>query len=295
MLYSHSAGSVMTWMSYGDKIEQLDTWHKDFPGTVQARYNNFIGQLEDELNSKINYAVNNYYDDKNGKKVSAYWKNAIANMDINGQCKDFIVSIGAEATKKTHELSDELSQDLQYSGVAFKPPPISLPDISTTLRDLGKLAPLLAFTPVGWVGAAAFGLFSILFGESREKQISKAKASLRETLSESRDEIISKTRANVNKIIKQDILGNQIKGFRAKLVSMQQMLTELSRDQNQVATTLNSQYKALNSALLIRAAMYADIPHEKLKQVSTCRIVGEEFLITINEGNLSEGDRRKLS
>ena len=294
MLYGHSAGSVMTWMSYGDKIEQLNTWRKGFVETAQTRYDNFIEQLRSELNSTINYAVNNYYDDEDGEEVSAYWKNAITDMNLNGRCKDFIVSIGAEAAKKTHELSDELSQDLQYSGVAFKPPPISLPDISTTLRDLGKLAPLLALTPVGWVGAAAFGLFSWIFGDSRETKIHKAKAALREALDKSRDEIISKTGDSVCKIINEDIFDKQIDGFCDKLVSMQQMLTELSYDQNLVADTLNRQYINLNWELLVRAAWYADIQPEKFKQVSNYRIVGEEFLI-INEGNLSEGDKRKLA
>lgn len=215
-------------------------------------------------------------------------------MNLNSRCKDFIVSIGAEATKKTHELSDDLSQDLQYFGVAFKPPPISLPDISTTLRDLGKLAPLLALTPVGWAGAAAFGLFSLFFGDSKAEKIRKAKQSLRESLDKSRDEIISDTGDSIRKIINEDIFGKQIDGFRDKLTSMQQMLTDLSYDQNSVADTLNWQYKDLNFELLVRAAMHADIPPEKFKQVANYRIVGEEFLI-VNEGNLSEGDRSKLA
>lgn len=294
VLYAHSAESIKTWKSYKDKINRLDTWRKNFVDTVQSRYDSFIETLKSELNSKLNYAVNNYYDDENGEKVSAYWKNAIAQMNLDERCKDFIVSIGAEATQKTHELSDELSQDLQYSGVTFKPPQISLPDISTTLRNLGKLAPLLALTPIGWAGAAAFGLFTWIFGDSKAEKIRKAKAALREPLKESRDEIISKTGDSVIKIINEEIFDKQIDGFRDKLFSMQEMLVELSYDQNLVADTLNNRYYELNCSLLIRAAEYSKINPDDFREFAAYRIVGEEFLI-LNEGSLSEDDRRKLA
>ena len=92
-------------------------------------------------------------------------------------------------------------QDLKYSGTTFKLPQISLPDTGTFLRDLGILAPIVAMTPLGWAGAIAFGLFTWLFGDSREEAIGKAKAALREALNESRDEIISNIAAGVRKVI----------------------------------------------------------------------------------------------
>ena len=48
-LYAHSAESVITWMSYGDKIEQLNNWNKGFVERVQSRYNDFIQTLTNEL------------------------------------------------------------------------------------------------------------------------------------------------------------------------------------------------------------------------------------------------------
>ena len=105
-LYAHSSESIITWRSYKDKIERLDTWHDSFVVTVQSSYNDFITTLTNELNAKINYAVNYYYDDEDGERVSAYWKNAIARMNLDCRCEDFIVSIGAEATEEMHKLSD---------------------------------------------------------------------------------------------------------------------------------------------------------------------------------------------
>lgn len=294
-LYAHSAGSVKTWKNYSKKIEQLDSWQKNFIETTQERYNNFIEQLRSDLDAKINYAVENYYDDENGEKVTDYWKRAIANMNLAVRCEDFIVSVGEEATQKMHELNDDLVQDLKYSGITFELPKISLPDTGTFLRDIGKFAPILGFIPgVGWAGALAFGLFTLIFGESKEKKIRKAKASLREALEKSRGEIISKTEETMLEVINNEIHGEQIGGFRNTLISMTELLTELAYAQNLVADTLTRQYNNVNCELLIRAAIYSDIPPEELDEISTARIVGEEFMITC-ESNLSERNRRKLA
>lgn len=290
-LYAHSAESVITWMSYGDKIEQLNNWNKGFVERVQSRYNDFIEILTNELNSEINYAVNFYYD--NGKKAANYWGNAIKKMNLNSRCENFIVSVGAEATEKMHSLSDELVQDLEYSGVTFEAPNISLPDTSEDfLRTAGKLAILAApfSLPVaiaGWFGGR-------IFGKSRSTKISEAKEALRKELEKSRDEIIAKTEAGMLKVINENIHGEQIGGFRDTLDSMNDMFVNLAYAQNLVADTLIYQYNDLNFELLIRAAMHADIPPEEFSQISTARFVGEEFLI-INESNLLENSRRELS
>jgi len=290
-LYAHSAESVITWMSYGDKIEQLDNWNKGFVERVQSRYNDFIQTLRNELNSKINYAVNNYYDD--GEEASAYWNNAIVQMNLDERCKDFIVSVGESATEKMRALSDELVQDLKYSGVTFKAPKISLPDTSEDfIRTAGKLAILAA--PFSLPFAIGGTIFSILFGKSRSTKIREAKEELREALEKSRDEIIANIEAGMLKVINENIHGEQIGGFRDTLDSMQDMFFNLAYAQNLVADTLNNHYYELNFSLLIRAAEYSKINPNEFKEVATYRIVGEEFLI-INESNLSEINRRKLA
>lgn len=290
-LYAHSAESVITWMSYGDKIEQLNNWNKGFVERVQSRYNDFIQTLTNELNAKINYAVNNYYDD--GVEASAYWNNAIVQMNLDERCKDFIVSVGESATEKMRALSDELVQDLKYSGVTFKAPKISLPDTSEDfIRTAGKLAILAApfslpFAIVGTIGG-------ILFGKSRSTKIREAKEALRKELEKSRNEIISKTEETMLEVINNEIHGKQIGGFRETLDSMQDMFANLAYAQNLVADTLNNHYYELNFSLLIRAAEYSKINPNEFKEVATYRIVGEEFLI-INESNLLEINRRKLA
>ena len=90
------------------------------------------------------------------------------------------------------------------------------------------------------------------------------------------------------------ILGEQIDGFRNTLSSWQDMLKNLAYAQNLVADTLNKRYYRLNCSLLIRAMEFSQIALDELKKIAAYRIVGEEFLI-INEGNLSEINRRKLA
>lgn len=290
-LYAHSAESVITWRSYNDKIKQLDTWHTSFVDTTQSRYNNFISTLTNELNSEINFVVNFHYD--NGEKAANYWSNAITKMNLDSHCEGFIVSVSEAATEKMSELSDELVQDLKYSGVTFEPPKISLPDTSEDfLRTAGKLAILAA--PFSLPVAIGGWLLGQIFGKSRSEKIREAKAALRKELEKSRDEIISNIGDGMIKILNEKILDEQIGGFRETLDSIQDMFVNLAYAQNLVADTLSEQYNDLNIELLIRAAMHADIPPEEFSQISTARFVGEEFLI-INESNLLETSQRELT
>ena len=235
--------------------------------------------------------MNFYYD--NGEKATNYWGNAVTKMNLNSRCEDFIVSVGAEATEKMRALSDELVQDLKYSGVTFKAPKISLPDTSEDfIRTAGKLAILAA--PFSLPFAIGGTILSILFGKSRSTKIREAKEALRIELEKSRNEIISKTEETMLEVINNEIHGKQIGGFRDTLDSMQDMFANLAYAQNLVADTLNNHYYELNFSLLIRAAEYSKINPNEFKEVATYRIVGEEFLI-INESNLLEINRRKLA
>ena len=290
-LYGHSADTVTAWISYRDKIEQLDTWHKSFVDETQRKYDAYYETLKNDLNTQIDYVVNNYYESEH---AGDHWKDAVTSLNINERCQNFIWQISEDATSKMRSFSDELIQDLNYSGTTFEAPQISLPDTGTFLRDIGKLAPLLALTPVGWIGAAAFGLFTVIFGDSKADKIRKAKNKLREALEESRDEILSKVDNGVIDTLNKKIHGEQIGNFRDTLFSMADMLKELSYAQNVVADTLNAQYGELNFALLARAAEYSRISSDELKISGIARIVGEEFFIG-NSARLSETNRRKLS
>ncbi|MBR1645963.1 MAG: 50S ribosome-binding GTPase [Selenomonadaceae bacterium] len=290
-LYAQSADTVLAWKSYIDKINQLNNWRRGFTERTQTAYNTFMDTLSRDMNTKINYVVNNYYE---SEYAGDHWKDAVDSLNINERCQNFIRQIGEEASTKMHELSDELVQDLNYSGTNFIAPQIYLPDTGTFLRDVGKLAPLLALTPVGWVGAAAFGLFSLIFGDSKEEKIREAKNELREKLGESRDEILSNVGDSVIKVINEEIFGKQIDGFYNTLFSMADMLENLSYAQNSVADTLNHQYGELNFQLLVRAAQYSQIGSDELSISTIARIVGEEFFF-VNSKRLSESNRQKLS
>ena len=290
-LYSHSAGSVQLWKSYKDKVKELNKWHKSFFDRTQNRYNEFMSGLEDDINGKINYVVNNYYD---SEYAGDHWKDAITALGISRRCENFIRSISEEATKKLRALADNLTQDLRYSGAVNVEIIFSGRDTDDSTRDfLMTAAPLLAFTPVGWLGAAAVGIGSWLFGDSKETKIRNAKRDLREKLEESRDEIMAKTSENVLKLINEKILHGQIAGFRDKLFEMQDMIADLAYSQNIIADTVNRQYKNLNWELLNQAGEFLKLPYDEIYHAELFRNVGNKILL-MNETNMSEDSRIKL-
>lgn len=290
-LYGHSADSVKTWRSYNEKIKQLDEWYDRFFKSTQNRYDNFIDDLESKINSKMNYVVNNYYESSRAGEV---WKEQLDSLNINRECQNFIRKIGEEATRKMRELSDELVQDLRYSGVSVGGSDIRMPEIDDVQGGLMMAAPLLALTPVGWAGAAVLGIGAWLFGDSKEEKIRQAKRDLREKLEPSRDELLSKIGDSVINILNKEILNKQIGGFRNTLIDMCNTLKNLAFAQNKVANTINIQYDNLNVVLFMIASDYVGIDYKSFGEISVTRIVGEEFLIE-SEKKPFEFSRHKLS
>lgn len=139
-LYGQSAETIKAWEMYLDKVIQLNEWSDYFFESIKSRLENFMDGLTSDINGKLDYVVNNYYDsDEAGKK----WKYYLEAVNIDLRCQDFINSIGAEATEKMRELSDELTQDLSYSGVSVEAN-ISMPKINDVQGGLMLAAPLLA-------------------------------------------------------------------------------------------------------------------------------------------------------
>ncbi len=290
-LYGQSSETVKAWKSYGDKITALREWHESFLSRAQSRYNNFRDNLESQLNAKINYIVNNYYDTS---RAGEYWMQAVEELNIARQCQSFIEGISEEVTDKLHELSDELTQDLEYAGVDFSAPEVSYKDTDDVQGGLLLAAPFLALTPVGWAGAALFGLGSLLFGKSKSEKIAEAKQKLRAELIPSRDEILSKTTDSVLNTLNGQIIERQIVGFGDTLYSMRDRLADLAYAQNAIADTINFQYQDLNFKMLVRAAMYSNVEPDKFSNVTTARIVGREFVI-INATRMYVPSQRKIS
>lgn len=290
-LYEQSSDSVKAWKNYGEKIDVLIDWRERFVERCNGRITNFIDNIKAQLNAKLNYVVNNHYDTS---RAGEYWMQAVEEINIGRQCQNFIEGIGEEVTDKLHELSDELTQDLEYAGVDFSAPEVSYTDTDDVQGGLMLAAPLLALTPVGWAGAAILGLGAWFFGDSKSEKIAKAKNKLREELSKSRDEIVSKTKENLKNFLNETILRRQINGFGSALVSMRNMLKDLAYAQNAVADTINLSYRNLNFELLVRAAMYSNVAPEEFAEVTTARIVGEEFVI-INATRMYEPSQRKIS
>ena len=212
-------------------------------------------------------------------------------MNITRQCQNFIEDIGEEVTGKLHDLSDELTQDLEYTGIPFETPKFVAQDTDDVQGGLLLAAPLLALTPIGWAGAAIVGLGALFFGESQSKKIEKAKNALREKLIPSRNEIRDKTNDNVLKILNEQVLYRQIDGFGRTLESMSGTMENLAYAQNVVADTINRSYKKLNTELINRAIQTAqqsdnwpdNVVRDYPDNAKILRIVGEEFCIIFED------------
>ncbi len=289
MFYRHSSESLRAYLAYNEKIEMLDEWREKFFESTQSRYNTFMEGIENKLDTEINYVVNNYYE---SSEAGDAWQRRVEGLNLNRLCQNFISKIGEDATRKMRELSDELTQDLQYSGASVNIPRISMEEITDWQGGLMMAAPLLAFTPVGWVGAAVVGIGSWLFGDSKEEKIRQQKNELRDKLQEPRDEIVGNIRDAVIKILNEDILHEQIDGFRETLYEMREMIARLAYEQNNVADTINEQFRDLNYDLFGEAVKYADSCHPK--EIFNARIVGKEFVIfTVSE--ISSIERQTIS
>lgn len=273
-LYGHSAETFYAWRNYDDKFERLDNWRKKFVDDVQSRYNNFIADIESQLDRKVSYVVNNYYD---SSSAGEHWNDEVKNLNLTKQCEIFIGKISEEAKNFCRKLAAELASDLSYAGVSFDAPRISMEEITDWQGGIMTAAPLLMLTPVGWAGAAIVGIGALLFGESKSEKIKKAKSKLEDKLKESKQEILNNLGDSVIKNLNESVFNIQIDGFRDALIDMYKMMLELSYRQNKVADAINEQYRNLNYELFWNAIRYLQI--EQPKQVFTARVVGKKMFV----------------
>lgn len=285
-IYGHSAETLQTANIFSEKLEQLDEWHKRFFDRAQERCNNFMEGLESRVGNEINSFVDSHYDDSDKEEA---WKERIQAMHLDRECDIFIRKLSDEATEKMHELSDELTQDLHYLDSAMPDMDISVSvtdftDYGDWMRTLGLGAFLLG--PLGWLGLGATFLGSLFF-DSRSDKIRKAKKELREALEKSSNEMLLKIREGVSKVITEKILGEQIRGFRETLESMEETLLTLAHRQQTGAGEINERYRELNLSLLRVAEQYIGAASQR-ENIQTARVVGQEFLLLSREDVPSE-------
>ena len=96
----------------------------------------------------------------------------------------------------------------------------------------------------------------------------------------------------VLEIVNDEIFHNQIAGFSDTLYDMKEMIARLAYEQNNVADTINEQYRDLNYDLFWEAINYLDIAQPE--KVYTARIVGQEML-AFTTTELIQGQIQTLS
>lgn len=270
-LYRHSSDSVRSAVTYGEKREELDRWWDNYLEESKARLGNFIENITGQLNAKINYVVDNYYD---SSRAGEYWQQAIDELNLDRQCQRFIEGIGEDVTDKLHDLSDELTQDLRYAGISMDIPAISMESITDYRSAIMTIGAFLG--PVGW----AVGIGAWLFGKSKSEKIAEAKKKLREALIPSRDDIIEKTFKQIVETLDSEIGRKQIRGFYRSLGSRIDALKNLAYAQQDVASNVSMNYYQLNLDFLVQAVVYCNIdPRGKLVHIDIARIVGDEIFI----------------
>lgn len=275
-LYGQSSGTVGVWLEYKDNIEELDKWREEFFERVQTRYNRFFEGLESQIDNQVEYITNNYYD---SSRAGDYFKERIDGLNIQNQCEVFIKSIGEEATRKMHELADNFTKVLQYSGVSINTSSISMESITDWQGGLMAAAPLLmlASGPIG----IAVGIGAWLFGDSKNEKIRKARRELRGELNKAvynkNNGFFPKIKDSVAEIINEEIFNKQIWGFRNILLDMYDMLINLAYQQNKIADAINFQYRNLNYELFWNAINYLNV--NQPEQVLTARVVGEKMFV----------------
>ena len=273
--YGLSAETFYAWKAYNEKIDELDNWRRRFVDEVQNRYNTFYSDLESQIDRKISYVVDNYYD---SDKAGAAWKSSLEELKLNSQCEIFINKISEDAKEKCRRLAAELTSDLSYSGISIDVQKISMDEITDWQGTAFTIAPILIAIPgIGWAGAAIFAFLAWLFGDSKEKKIREAKAELRKILEEQKQEILKKIGDAVNDNLDKGVFQIQIDGFVKSLRDMREMMRGLAYRQNKVADAINEQYRDLNYELFRNAAMYLQIDHHE--KVLTARVVGKKMLV----------------
>ena len=274
--YGLSAETFYAWKAYNEKIDELDNWRKRFREEVfNGRCKTFYSNLESQIDRKISYVVDNYYD---SDKAGDAWKSSLEELKLNSQCEIFINKISEDAKEKCRRLAAELTSDLSYSGISIDVQKISMDEITDWQGTAFTIAPILIAIPgIGWAGAAIFAFLAWLFGDSKEKKIREAKAELRQILEEQKQEILKKIGAAVDDNLNKGVFQRQIYGFVEALRDMRSMMRGLAHRQNKVADAINEQYRDLNYELFRNAAMYLQIDYPE--KVLTARVVGKKMLV----------------
>ncbi len=289
-LYEQSRDTCVACKSYDENIGKVFEWREGFLQYGRSQMDDFLANIRSQFNSKIDWFVDNYYDDSNAESV---WKRTMNQLDIGGQCQRFVIDMSNEAKRNMRRFSDDLTQDMSFGAIQVEVPTITMAD----LTDYGEglrigIGAAMLLGPVGWAAGLAGMAFSFLF-DSRSEKIREQKRKIRNDLNDVRDKTLSKIDEQLVDAFNDKILHEQVNVFTDNLFAMLDSLKRLAYTQNKIADTINDQYGGLNFEMVSSALKYVNNPYG-ISGIMTARLVGNELII-FSTNEIPEESRQKMS
>lgn len=251
LLLEHSSINIKEALVYRGKWNKLWNWRQDYVDRSQKKYDKFIDQLYEMIESEIyDFAENNYDNEYAGEA----WNKRVESMHLETLCRNFLQELSNECERKRRELTDELRTEIKFSSFGADASNIQMEGITDTqgLLQMGALGIGLIFSgPIG----IALGLLSFLFEDKAEK-IRKQKEELADKLKEAMDPVLNKISDYLLKEMSDNILEKGIDKLVFTLADMDDMLFDLASGERKMAKDLNYKLFNLNADLFIEATNY---------------------------------------
>lgn len=272
-IVASSTANLKSGLEYRRKCNELCEWKNEFIERSQNKYQSFMDSLNKKVENAIyDFAENNYENESAGEAWKEYLK---TNVNIEGECRQFIQGIGNDFKRKQRELVDDLQSDLSYRGVSVSTGDIAGESVIDTqsLAQIGvAIATLLG--PVGWmVGGLGF-LATFLF-ESKDEKIRKQKKSLRDKLEEAMDKIMDQVGEKVLEVLNEKIIYEGVDGLLATLDKRDDIMMELAAEEQSMANDIQIELAFVNLNLWAEADKYLGLTKEGDNFINIARIPGK--------------------
>ena len=302
-IYEHSGGALIESRLWLEKRYQLMQWREGFLARSQKKIDGLYQELAQTLEDEIyNFAAYHYEDER----INETWPAHIQSLGFDTRYQNLLQEFAQECERKRKELSDELTQELSYTFHSGTKTDIELEGTTAwgeygaaVLGGIGGVGGFIAaraigvaFPPIG-IALAAVSLLGWIFSDSKEEKIRKAKAKLREDLTEPSFEMLGKMHDQIIDIFNNDILDKGIDEFSDMLGDYAHMLARLGQSQNKMAAMLFDKFSDLNGKLFAEAIEYKGAGFiSDVNEIA--RIPGETMVIFAGRANLNKKDLSDL-
>ena len=192
--------------------------------------------------------------------------------------------LAADCERKRKELSDELTQEMKFTFSGRTKTNLeagSITDVQTIAQvaSIPIAAGLALLGPIGIAAGIGIGIMSGNLFESKAEKIKKAKAKMREDLTEPSHKMVDEICSKIAEVFEEDILKKGLNDFGSLLLDMSYLLMNLGAAQCKLANRLNKTFRTLNAKLLQEAIKYKGRQGGKIDVKDIARVPGKEFLI----------------